>query len=129
MKNCYQIKGFLKTFIKLLVYIYTNVQLCFSFIFIILVISFNFEAQIIHMWSLKLFKVDESLRVTTFDTICVFKFAINCVNCSLPTPFRYSTCLLLSNGQFYIAKTLNIWIKNFGKKKLWTPHVPLLVPP
>ncbi len=122
-------KGFLKTFIILLVYIYTNVQLCFSFIFITLVTSFNFEAWIIHMWFFKLFKVDEILHVATFHTICGSKFTTNCVDCTLPTPFRYSTHLLLSNGQFYIAKTLNIWIKNFEKIKLWTPHVPLLIPP
>jgi hypothetical protein len=122
-------KGFLKTYIKLLVYIYTNIQVCFSFIFIILVTSFNFGARIIHMWSLKLFKVDEILRVATFDIICGSKFATNCVDCSLPTPFRYSICLLLSNGQFYIAKTLNIWINFFEKIKLWTPHVPFLVSP
>jgi len=41
--------------------------------------------------------------------------------------FMYSTCLLLSNGQFYIHKTPNIWIKNYKKVKLWTPHVPFLV--
>jgi len=41
--------------------------------------------------------------------------------------FRYSTCLLLSNGQFYIPKTIKIWIKNFKVLKLWTPHVPFLV--
>ncbi len=76
------------------------------------------------MWSLKLFKVYEILRVATFDIICVSKFATNCVDYSLPTPFRYSICLLLSNGQFYIAKTLNIWINFFEKIKLWTPHVP-----
>jgi hypothetical protein len=46
-------KRFLKTFIKLFLYIYTNVQLGLNFIFTILVISFNFEAQIIYMWSLK----------------------------------------------------------------------------
>jgi hypothetical protein len=38
-------KGFKKTFIKLLVYIYKNVQLCLNFIFIILVTSFNFESK------------------------------------------------------------------------------------
>jgi hypothetical protein len=54
-------KGFLKTLIKLLVYIHTKLQLCLNFIFIILVTSFNFEAQIIYMWSLKLFKVNEIL--------------------------------------------------------------------
>ncbi len=88
-ENCCQIRVFKKTFIKLLVYIYTNVQLCFSFIFIIRVTSFNFEAQIIHMWSLKLFKVDEILCVATFDTICGSKFSTNCVDCSLATPFHY----------------------------------------
>jgi hypothetical protein len=31
-------KGFLKTFIKSLVYIYTNVQLCLNFIFMIFAI-------------------------------------------------------------------------------------------
>jgi len=46
-------KGFLKTFIKLLVQICTNVQLCVNFIFMILVIYFKFEAQIIYIWSLK----------------------------------------------------------------------------
>jgi len=46
-------QGFKKTLIKLLVYIYKNVQLCVYFIFIILVTSFNFEAQIIYIWSLK----------------------------------------------------------------------------
>jgi hypothetical protein len=71
---------------KLLVYIYTNVQLCFNFIFIILVTSFNFETQIICMRSLKLFKMSEILRVATFDTICSFKFATNCVDHSLTTP-------------------------------------------
>ncbi len=81
------------------------------------------------MWSLKLFKVYEILRVATFDIICVSKFATNCVDYSLPTPFRYSICLLLSNGKFYIAKTLNIWINFFEKIKLWTPHVPFLVSP
>ncbi len=70
-----------------MVYIYTNVQLCFNFIFIILVISINFEAQIIYMWSLKLFKVNEILRVAIFETICSSKFASNCVDHSLPTPF------------------------------------------
>jgi hypothetical protein len=52
-------KGFWKTFIKLLVYIYTNVQLYLNFIFVILVTSFTFEAQIIYIWSLKLFKMSE----------------------------------------------------------------------
>ncbi len=79
-------KGFLKKIIKLLVSIYTNVQLCLNFIFIILMISFNFEAQIIYMWSLKLFKVNEILHLATFDTICSSKFASNCVHRSLPTP-------------------------------------------
>jgi hypothetical protein len=32
-------KGFKKTFIKLLVYIYTNVQLCLNFIFIIILVT------------------------------------------------------------------------------------------
>jgi hypothetical protein len=36
--------------------------------------SFNFEAQIIYMWSLKLFKMSEILRVVTFDTMCSSKF-------------------------------------------------------
>ncbi len=40
---------------------------------------------------------------------------------------RYYTCLLLSNGKFYIPKTTNISIKNSEKTKLWTPHVPFLV--
>ncbi len=40
---------------------------------------------------------------------------------------RHSICLLLSNGQFYIPKTLNIWINFFEKIRLWTPHVPFLV--
>jgi len=53
MKKYCQIRVFLKAFIKLLVYIYTNVQLGPNFIFMILVISFNFETQIIYMWSLK----------------------------------------------------------------------------
>jgi hypothetical protein len=78
-------KGFHKTFAELLVYIYTNVQLCLDFIFIILVTSFNFEAQIIYMRFLKLFKVSEILHITTFDTISSSKFTSNCVNCSLPT--------------------------------------------
>jgi hypothetical protein len=81
-------KGFKKTFIKLLVYIYTSVQLCLNFIFIILVNSFNFETQIIYMWSLKLFKVSEFLHVGTFDITCNSKFASNCVHCSLPTPIN-----------------------------------------
>jgi hypothetical protein len=46
-------KVFLKTFIKLLVYSYINAQLYFNFIFMILVISFNFEAQIIYLWFLE----------------------------------------------------------------------------
>jgi hypothetical protein len=72
-------KDLKKTFIKLLVYIYTNVQLCFNFIFIILVISFNFETQIIYMRSLKLFKMSEILPIGTSNIICSFKFATNCV--------------------------------------------------
>jgi len=58
----------------------------FNFIFIVLVTSFNFEAQIIYMWSLKLFKVSECLCVNTLDIICSSKFATNCVDHSLPTP-------------------------------------------
>jgi hypothetical protein len=46
-------KGFQKTFLKWLVYIYKNAQWWSNFIFIILVISFNFEAQIICMWNLE----------------------------------------------------------------------------
>jgi hypothetical protein len=41
--------------------------------------------------------------------------------------FKYSICRLLSNGQFYIAHILNIWIKNSKNLKLWNPHVPFLV--
>jgi hypothetical protein len=42
-------KSLKKNFIKLLVYIYTNAQLCLNFIFMIFMILFNFEAQIIYM--------------------------------------------------------------------------------
>jgi len=66
--------------------IYTNVKLYFNFIFIIHVTFFNFEAQIIYMWSFKLFKVSEILHVATFDITCSSKFASNCVHYSLPTP-------------------------------------------
>ncbi len=62
-------KDFKKLFFELLVYIYKNVQWCLNFIFIIIVTSFNFEAQIIYMWSLKLFKVNEILCVATFNII------------------------------------------------------------
>ncbi len=41
--------------------------------------------------------------------------------------FRYSSCLLLSNGLICIPKTSNIYIRKYEKGKLWTPHVPLLV--
>jgi len=44
---------FLKAFIKLLVYIYTNARLSFNFIFMILAISFNFGTQIIYIWILE----------------------------------------------------------------------------
>ncbi len=66
--------------------IYKNVKLRFNFIFIIHVTSSNFETQIIYMWSLKLFKVNEILHVTTLDIMCSSKFASNCVHHSLPTP-------------------------------------------
>jgi hypothetical protein len=59
-------KGLKKNFINLLMYIYTNVQLCFNFIFIIIVISFNFEAQIIYIWSLKQFKNEWNLTCYYF---------------------------------------------------------------
>jgi hypothetical protein len=62
MENCCQIRVFEKPFTKLLVNICTNVQLCFNSIFIILVTSFNFEFQIIYMWSLNIFKVSEILQ-------------------------------------------------------------------
>jgi len=68
-------KGFKKIFIKLLVYIYNQIQLCFIFIFIVVMTSFKFECQIIYMWPLKLFKVNEILCVGTFDTICSSKFS------------------------------------------------------
>jgi hypothetical protein len=80
-------KGLKKTFIKLLVYIYTNVQLCFNFIFMIFVSLKVFEAQIIYMWSLKYFKVNEILCVATFDTICNCEFPSNCVHRSVHSPF------------------------------------------
>jgi len=77
-------KDFSKAFSELLVYIYTNVQLFLNFIFIILVAFFDFEAQIIYMWSLKLFQVTKILLVATFDIIRSSKFATNCVDRSLP---------------------------------------------
>jgi hypothetical protein len=52
IENCYQIRV-LKTFIKFLVYIYTNGKLCLNFIFMILVTSFSFQAQITCMWLFK----------------------------------------------------------------------------
>ncbi len=69
-----------------MVYIYTNAQLWFNFIFMILVTSFYFEVQIIYVWSLKWFKMKEVLCVVTFDTICSSKFQTKCVNCSMQTP-------------------------------------------
>jgi hypothetical protein len=33
-------------------------------------------------------KVGEILHVVTFDTICSSKFATNCVDHSLPTPYK-----------------------------------------
>jgi len=41
--------------------------------------------------------------------------------------FKYSTCLILSNGQFYIPKTLNIQIKKPKKENCGLPHLPFLV--
>ncbi len=86
MKKCCQILV-LKTFIKLLVYIYTNVQLCLNFIFIILVTSFNFEAQIIYLWSLKLFKVNEILCVLLLILYVIQNLYQICVHCSLPATY------------------------------------------
>jgi hypothetical protein len=97
-------KGFSKTFIKLLMYIYANVKLCFNFIFIIFVTSFNFEAQIIFMWPLKLFKVSEILHIDTFDTICISKFATNCVNRILPTFATWRWISMLSLMKKVMAK-------------------------
>jgi hypothetical protein len=70
MENYCQITFFL-IFIKLLVYIYTNAQVCLNFIFMILVTSFNFEVQIIYMRFKKKFKVNEISPIATFDTIHV----------------------------------------------------------
>ncbi len=41
--------------------------------------------------------------------------------------FRYFTYLILSNGQFYIPKTLNIQIKKPKKENCGLFHLPLLV--
>jgi hypothetical protein len=41
--------------------------------------------------------------------------------------FRYFSCLLLWNGLICIPKTSNIYIRNYEKWKLWTPHVALLM--
>jgi len=43
--------------------------------------------------------------------------------------FNSSICLLLSNEQICIPKTLNIQIKNPKKIQLWIPYVPFLVHP
>ncbi len=108
-----------------MVYIYTNVQLCFNFIFIIVVTSFNFETQIIYMWSLKLFKVGEILCVVTFDSICNSKFATNCVDRSLPTPFVPPPKTNMSNMMkltFFLVKSnttiymLHVWCLNDCKQ-------------
>jgi len=88
-------------------------------------ISFNFEAQINDMWSLKLFKVSEILCVVTFDTICSSKFAINCVDRSLPTPnVQFGNILTFCKVTFITKKTViktrtkpNIMHKNFLKKE------------
>jgi hypothetical protein len=41
--------------------------------------------------------MSEILRVVTFDTICTSKFAINCVDHSLPTP--QTTKVMLINHE------------------------------
>jgi hypothetical protein len=64
-------------------------------------ISFNFEAQINYMWSLKLFKVSEILCVATFDTICSSKFVTNCVDYSLPTPNATWQCFDFLHDIYY----------------------------
>jgi hypothetical protein len=38
------------------------------------------------MWSLEKFKVNEILCIITFDTICSFKFFLNCAHQNLQTP-------------------------------------------
>jgi hypothetical protein len=43
--------------------------------------------------------------------------------------FKSSICVLLSNGQISIPKTLNTQIKNPKKIQLWIPYVPFLVHP
>jgi hypothetical protein len=46
-----------------------------------------------------------SLKRNQIETCVVIKKLIS-------LRFRYSTCLILLNGQFYIPKTLNTQIKN-----------------
>ncbi len=78
--------GFKKTFIKLLVYIYTNVQLCLNFIFIILVTSFDFEVKSF-ICDLKKIQNEYNLMCPTFGIICSPKFPSNCVHCSVHSSY------------------------------------------
>jgi hypothetical protein len=96
MENCCQIRIFLKPFTKLLVYIYTNVQLCFNFIFIIFVTSFNFEARIIYVWSLKLFIVSEILQFL----LLIPQYSCDC--------FHFPSFIYSHRGRHVISTNLNI---------------------
>jgi hypothetical protein len=49
------------------------------------------------------------------------------INKLISLKFRYSTCLILSNGQFYIPKIPNIQIQSPKKENYGFPHLPFLV--
>ncbi len=69
--------------------------------------------------------MSEILCVVTFDTICSSKFAINCVDRSLPTPnVQFGNVLTFCKVTFITKKTViktrtkpNIMHKNFLKKE------------
>jgi len=87
MENCCQIRVLKKPLLNYW-YIFTHMYNYVNFIFIVIVTSFNFETQLVHMRSLKLFKVSEILRVATFNIICSATFASNCVDHSCQHPFE-----------------------------------------
>jgi hypothetical protein len=86
------------------------------------------------MRSLKLFKVSEILHIVTFDTICISKFATNCVGHSLPTPTTWRLdgfpCWVLwkkswQSREPYYWKWLWLHYKPISKTQLCAPPRPL----
>jgi hypothetical protein len=102
-------------FIKLLVYFYIMIQLPINYILMGLITYYIFEAQINYMWSLKEFKVSETLHITIFYTICSPNFPQNWQHHTMYLPKTSN----LHQNHFYNwlkEKIKIVWNSKYNKK-------------